>query len=102
MSKWDAIDDRGDETDSPILEVCEFVELPDRWRSMPSGAARSKLQRKIRELSRRKSKRAHGADQHSKFSWIPIIPEAPLAFEGGFALPEVTDILIDAAAALAF
>jgi hypothetical protein len=80
----------------------EIRRLSQELRSMPSGAARSKLQRKIRELSRRKSKRAHGADQHSKFSWIPIIPEAPLASEGGFALPEVTDILIDAAAALAF
>jgi len=41
----------------------------------------------------KKSKRAHLA--RDKFSWIPIVPEAPLAADSSAGLPEEADSLIE-------
>ena len=46
------------------------------------GKAKTKVRERLRKYSARPSKRAHGADKNkSKFSVVPIIPEAPLAAE---------------------
>jgi hypothetical protein len=76
--------------DKKLLDA-EIRRLSALARSLPSGAERQKLQRKIDELRARKSKKAHQAD---KFNWIPIVPEAPLAADSS-ELPETVDILIE-------
>jgi len=76
---------KGKELDAEIRRLSELA------RSKPNGRERQKLQRKINELRVRKSKKAHRAD---KFSWIPIVPEPPLAADSS-DLPETLDILIE-------
>jgi len=83
-------DDRDLGLEGKALDA-EIRRLSELARSKPSGHERQKLQRKINELRARKSKKAHGAD---KFSWIPIVPEPPLAADSS-DLPETLDILIE-------
>jgi len=83
-------DDPGLGLEGPALDA-EIRRLSKEVRSLPNGKERNKKVQQLRKLLERKSKRAHGAD---KFSWIPIVPEAPLAAESG-ELPEAAEIVIE-------
>jgi hypothetical protein len=66
------------------------------------GKVRRRILERLKNYRKRPSRRAHGADIKNKFSFVPLVPEAPLAEDGALEAGEAGATVLELAGILAF